>query len=617
MTYYFRTHFNYAGPIDANTHLYLSLYVDDGAIIYLNGQEVKRVHFNNYPTSTSVYYATLADDHEFALETRIEIPAGALLSGDNVLAVEVHQAKTDSSDIVWGSKLEVKQSGTTEVVLREVQTPSNIAALANGLRITEMMYQPAGNPAAEYIKLQNVGSTALQLGGVRFNRAVEFIFPSMTLQPGESTVVVRDTTAFRAAYGSAIPIAGQYLGSLNNSGEEVVLQLPDPYGDGILRYTYSPNWYPAASGGGKALQIRDPLAPAASWDQSESWQAAAPGWNTLVVTPSDWTAAGLTLELAGDNKLHVHIAGTTTDAVPPMLAADVTRISIVGRGAGDVLTVLTTGNGVANLLLANATLDVGLDNAISAGANVTVDGGALNFNGHSDPIGNLTVINNGQAAVTAIENDTTTVESGTLTVASIVCDTLIIGSASGGSAAASANATPSVAIDPPRPAADFVESDSLAVEALPVVFAVEPAAVQEISMLELASAFQPTPRIETLSEPIFTILPLEETLSGETLSDPKSMPIFDRQPSAARAPIDERIVNPAFEEPEAFVSNANQNAHRLALRSLVGEITQDAAYESNNLQLILGRYSRKKDKLTKRAVDESIAELSTESWKRF
>jgi hypothetical protein len=95
------------------------------------------------------------------------------------------------------------------------------------------------------------------------------------------------------------------------------------------------------------------------------------------------------------------------------------------------------------------------------------------------------------------------------------------------------------------------------------------------------------------------------------------MPIFDRQPSAARAPIDERIVNPAFEEPEAFVSNANQNAHRLALRSLVGEITQDAAYESNNLQLILGRYSRKKDKLTKRAVDESIAELSTESWKRF
>ena len=44
-TYYFRTHFTYTGTPDANTHLYLSLYVDDGAVIYLNGHEAETCPF--------------------------------------------------------------------------------------------------------------------------------------------------------------------------------------------------------------------------------------------------------------------------------------------------------------------------------------------------------------------------------------------------------------------------------------------------------------------------------------------------------------------------------------------------------------------------------------------
>jgi hypothetical protein len=424
LTYYFRTHFTYNGPIDANTHLFISTYVDDGAVIYVNGQEAKRLHFTNYPAPTAINYSTPADDHEFTLESRIEIPTTALVSGDNVIAVEVHQKDSGSSDIVWGAKLEVEEKGTSPVVLRDVETPSNIAALADGLRITEMMYQPAGNPAAEYLKMQNVGTSDLQLDGVRLNRAVEFVFPKMTLKPGEYTVVVRDIAAFQATYGHSIPIAGQYVGALDNSGEEVVLQLPDPFGDGIVRFTYSPNWYPSASGGGKAMKIVAPTAPAASWDDAASWQAVTPNWNALVVAPSDWTSAGLTLEHIADGMLHIYRTGTTTDAVPPLLATDVIAIDVAGSGAGDVLTVVSLGADVPRLTVTGATLRIDRDDAIPTATIVNIDGGAFQSNGHSNRLGSLTI------------EDVVTADS-------ILCDSLTIGTTARAAANRSHTASPS------------------------------------------------------------------------------------------------------------------------------------------------------------------------------
>ena len=82
------------------------------------------------------------------------------------------------------------------------------------------------------------------------------------------TVVVRDIAAFTAAYGSGINIAGQYVGSLSNSGEDISLDIPHPYGNSILRFSYNPAWYPAASGGGQALGIRDIPCPGRHLGQS-------------------------------------------------------------------------------------------------------------------------------------------------------------------------------------------------------------------------------------------------------------------------------------------------------------------------------------------------------------
>ena len=148
-------------------------------------------------------------------------------------------------------------------------------ALLDGLRITEIMYNPAGDNDWEYIELKNIGATTLDLTGVRLGGGVSFTFGAMQLAPNQYVVVARDVAKFAARYGSGINLAGQYDGSLNDGGEEIVLQLPDPYAAAILRFNYNNTWYPATDGGGYALTVIDTGALPAAWDGSANWQTGA------------------------------------------------------------------------------------------------------------------------------------------------------------------------------------------------------------------------------------------------------------------------------------------------------------------------------------------------------
>ena len=218
----------------------------------------------------------------------------------------------------------------------------------------------------------------------------------------------------------------------------------------------------------------------------------------MVVSPSDWSnsgLAGMTLKRGTDGMVHFYRTGTTTDVVVPCSLAYVSSISITGRdnladaltvdfgggnpipaggatfnggaGTGNSLSIVgvagddnvtmsatqitdngsapitysnvaffgfSLGTGTNSLLIDHATLNLDQNNAISAGTTVTVDGGILNCNAYAQAIGDLTVKNGGQVNAAAISTTTTTVNSGTLTANSIVCDTLTIGSTSGASA---------------------------------------------------------------------------------------------------------------------------------------------------------------------------------------
>jgi hypothetical protein len=96
-TAYFRTTFELTNPLPSR--LLIEIVADDGAVLWLNGHRVRRF---NMPGG-AVNYDTLAGSHrEGAPAAPRPIPVWAnnwFVAGDNVLAVEIHQAGVQSSDL--------------------------------------------------------------------------------------------------------------------------------------------------------------------------------------------------------------------------------------------------------------------------------------------------------------------------------------------------------------------------------------------------------------------------------------------------------------------------------------------------------------------------------------
>ena len=131
VTTYFRKTFDVATPALV-TALNLNLLRDDGAVVYLNGTEVRR---DNMPTGT-ITPATFAsgtipnaDEQVYFPST---VPVSLLVSGNNVIAVEVHQANATSSDLSFD--LDLRGANIPPSV--GIASPSNNGSFAAGANIT-------------------------------------------------------------------------------------------------------------------------------------------------------------------------------------------------------------------------------------------------------------------------------------------------------------------------------------------------------------------------------------------------------------------------------------------------------------------------------------------------
>ncbi len=122
ITYYFRHEFNVTNP-DESLELKLEILRDDGAVVYINGKEVKR---SNMPANAFIYYDTKASGEVSgsAEGTYYEytISSAYLVSGTNLIAVEVHQYTNTSSDISFDLKLSTVPTSTGTVLVHQNST---------------------------------------------------------------------------------------------------------------------------------------------------------------------------------------------------------------------------------------------------------------------------------------------------------------------------------------------------------------------------------------------------------------------------------------------------------------------------------------------------------------
>lgn len=160
------------------------------------------------------------------------------------------------------------------------QSNAVMTAISNvPLRITEIMYHPASpkQPSTytdkdlEFLEFQNVGTDPIDLAGIRLTVGVNFTFPQQTLAPGQYVLLVSNRAAFESVYGTGLPVAGEYTGSLDNGGERV--RLEDATGATILDFAYGDDdWYPSTDGDGRSLVIVDPHGTTSTWGTAAAWR---------------------------------------------------------------------------------------------------------------------------------------------------------------------------------------------------------------------------------------------------------------------------------------------------------------------------------------------------------
>ncbi|MFA9480448.1 fibronectin type III domain-containing protein [Phycisphaerales bacterium AB-hyl4] len=115
ITYYFRKSFDYDGSTDG-VSVRLDQIIDDGAVYYLNGEEIGRTEW--MPEGDVGFGTATTRPINPSLETGVfEFDASKLRQGRNVLAVSVHNNGRSSSDICFGMRLIAAESLQTPVAL--------------------------------------------------------------------------------------------------------------------------------------------------------------------------------------------------------------------------------------------------------------------------------------------------------------------------------------------------------------------------------------------------------------------------------------------------------------------------------------------------------------------
>ena len=179
-TYYFRTHFEFTGETPSG--LVFSNYIDDGAVFYLNGAEVRRLRVpapptiitNNTPANGSPCAGTTYAGDAATVCPDVFVISGNLLTnlvqGDNVVAVEVHNVPT-ANDLVFGSAL-IALSPTPVVPQLYLLREANLSTLywnVDGFTLQQSSdlstwTNVTGSAGQSPVTLTNSGSAFYRLG---------------------------------------------------------------------------------------------------------------------------------------------------------------------------------------------------------------------------------------------------------------------------------------------------------------------------------------------------------------------------------------------------------------------------------------------------------------------
>jgi hypothetical protein len=204
-TYYFRSTFVISN-LASMSSLLLSHYIDDGAVVYLNGQEAYRY---NLP-SGAVTFTTQAPNLSGPPGELgpFPLPLTNVFVGTNSIAIELHQSSNTTGDLFMGAKLDAltNTAASAGLVINEI--------LANNSNVEE----PDGS-TPDWIEIYNPSVSAVDLVGARLTDNIAepgWTFPSGSIVPGKGY--------YRVFFSSGAPVSATNTGfGLSDAGDSVYL----------------------------------------------------------------------------------------------------------------------------------------------------------------------------------------------------------------------------------------------------------------------------------------------------------------------------------------------------------------------------------------------------------
>jgi len=180
-----------------------SAYVDDGAVFYVNGSEVKRLRIaEDVPVTNLTFTTSQPPGGDATAPDVFTLPAQLFPPGTNLLAVEVHQNQPNSSDITFGLQLTAELQGTASAAATPGAPNSGTTLLPPfpTLWLNEVQAENGSGPtdnAGEHdpwIELFNSGTNAVSMAGFflsdTYSNLSVWPFPSNAVVPPGGFLVV-------------------------------------------------------------------------------------------------------------------------------------------------------------------------------------------------------------------------------------------------------------------------------------------------------------------------------------------------------------------------------------------------------------------------------------------
>ena len=132
-TTYFRKKFTLSAAPTSQDVFQLNYQVDDGCVIWVNGQEAGRINMRQGTVNYDTFSQTYAADDPFT--GTLDLNPSLFKKGNNVIAIEVHNTSYTSGDLFWAGELTTSVGASSD---EDILTDAIIDVTDNNVSLTAM-----------------------------------------------------------------------------------------------------------------------------------------------------------------------------------------------------------------------------------------------------------------------------------------------------------------------------------------------------------------------------------------------------------------------------------------------------------------------------------------------